>query len=547
MPVVTFNYEDFIDLLGKKVEKKELLKKIPMIGAEIEKLEGDEISIEFFPDRPDLLSIEGIARAMRSFLGIEMGMRKYKVMNPKIEMRVEESVKKVRPYVSGAIIRNVKMTDELVASMMELQEKLHLSIGKDRKKMAIGVHNFDAVTPPFTYKGVKPDEIKFVPLGKAMEMNLEEILLKHEKGIKYAHLLEGKELYPIIVDKNGNVLSFPPIINGELTAVDLYTENIFIDVTGTEKMVVDNALNIITTAFAERGGEIEKVKIIDKKEHITPNLTPEEKEVNINYANKILGLDVKKHAVKSLQKMGYDAFMDGDVVKVKVPPWRVDILHPIDLVEDIAIGYGYENFQPRLPQEMTFGKGISFKKLHHILIGLGFNEVVTLSLSNKEEQFKKMNLEESEVVEMENPVSIKHSCLRISLLPSLLEILSKNRHNELPQAIYEIGEVVHIQNKMARNFVYLSGVKISAKTGFTECKSLVESIIRNLGIDVTVKEKRHGAFIEGRCASIWYNEEIGYFGELHPMVITNFELEHPVIAFEMDAEKLLSFSEEKQK
>ncbi|OYT60010.1 phenylalanine--tRNA ligase subunit beta [Thermoplasmatales archaeon ex4484_30] len=545
MPVVTFDYEDFISLLGKKIKKEEMLKKIPMIGAEIEKVDGNEISVEFFPDRPDLLSIEGIARAMRSFLEIELGMKKYEVMEPKIEMKVEESVKEVRPYVSAAIIRNVKMTDELVASVMELQEKLHLSIGKERKKMAIGVHNLDAVVPPFTYKGVKPNEIKFVPLGKAQEMNLEEILLKHEKGIKYAHLLEGKKLYPIIVDKNENVLSFPPIINGELTAVDLYTENIFIDVTGTEKMAVENALNIIATAFAERGGKLEKVKIIDEERRVTPNLIPEEREVDINYASKILGMDVKKYAVKSLQKMGYDAFMDGDMVKVKIPPWRVDILHAIDLVEDMAIGYGYEKFQPKLPEEMTFGKGVSFRKLHDILLGLGFIEVVTLSLSNKEDQFQKMNVREKEIVEIENPVTTKHSCLRLSLLPSLLEILSKNKHNELPQAIYEIGEVVDIQNKMAKNFVYLAGVKISAKTGFTECKSLVEAIMRNLGIDATIKEKKHDSFIEGRCASIWYDGEIGYFGELHPMVIINFELEHPIIAFEMNVEKLLSLSEEK--
>ena len=545
MPVVTFDYEDFISLLGKKIKKEEMLKKIPMIGAEIEKVDGNEISVEFFPDRPDLLSIEGIARAMRSFLEIELGMKKYEVMEPKIEMKVEESVKEVRPYVSAAIIRNVKMTDELVASVMELQEKLHLSIGKERKKMAIGVHNLDAVVPPFTYKGVKPNEIKFVPLGKAQEMNLEEILLKHEKGIKYAHLLEGKKLYPIIVDKNENVLSFPPIINGELTAVDLYTENIFIDVTGTEKMAVENALNIIATAFAERGGKLEKVKIIDEERRVTPNLIPEEREVDINYASKILGMDVKKYAVKSLQKMGYDAFMDGDMVKVKIPPWRVDILHAIDLVEDMAIGYGYEKFQPKLPEEMTFGKGVSFRKLHDILLGLGFIEVVTLSLSNREDQFQKMNVREKEIVEIENPVTTKHSCLRLSLLPSLLEILSKNKHNELPQAIYEIGEVVNIQNKMAKNFVYLAGVKISAKTGFTECKSLVEAIMRNLGIDATIKEKKHDSFIEGRCASIWHDGEIGYFGELHPMVIINFELEHPIIAFEMNVEKLLSLSEEK--
>jgi phenylalanyl-tRNA synthetase beta chain len=357
--------------------------------------------------------------------------------------------------------------------------------------------------------------------------------------------LKDEEIYPIIIDNNDNVLSFPPIINGELTAVDLYTENIFIDVTGTEKMAVRNSLNIIATAFAERGGKIEKVKIVDKKKFVSPNLAPIKGEVDVNYANRMLGIDVESVAIKSLQKMGYDAYKEGNILNVKIPPWRVDILHPVDIVEDIAIGYGYDRFQPALSHEMTFGRGISFKKLHNVFRGLGFNEVVTLSLSNKNDQFKMMNIEDEgkEVVNIENPVSINHTCLRVSLLSSLLQTLSKNKHNELPQAIYEIGDIAYVENNSAKNVVYISGVKISAKTGFTESKSLVEALIKNIGIDVKFIEKKHGAFIEGRCVSLWHDEEIGFYGEMHPLVISNFDLEYPVIAFEINAERLLSLSD----
>ena len=548
MPVITFDYDDLISLIGKKVGKEELLRKIPMIGAEIDRVEDNSISVEFFPDRPDLLSVEGLARAMRSFLGIEKGLKRYPLNDAKISMNVDKSVKDVRPFVSAAVVRNVRMSENFIISMMELQEKLHLSVGKDRKKVAIGLHNLDAVTPPFTYRGVKPGEISFIPLGMSTELNLREILQKHDKGIKYAHILENCDRYPVILDKAGNVLSFPPIINGELTAVDLFTENLFVDVTGTDRRAVRNALNIITAALAERGGEAEAVEITDGGEtRKTPDFTPERERVDTGYASNLLGFDVKEHAEDALQKMGYDTKRDGNFINVEIPPWRVDILHPVDIVEDIAIGYGYDRFSPELPSSMTFGKSLSAKKIHDILIGLKFNEVVTISLSNEEEQFDKMRLEHEEVVSIENPISTNHSCMRVSLLPSLLELLSKNRHNELPQMIYEVGEVVKIEGGMPVNRTMVAGMKIDARAGFTECKSMVEAILRNLGIKAEVAEKRSGAFIGGRCASVVAagdGNEMGYFGEIHPEVISNFELEYPVIAFEFGLDRLLPSSSE---
>jgi len=546
MPVITFKYEDLTGLIGKKVDKNALLQKIPMIGAEIDRVEDNSISVEFFPDRPDLLSVEGLARAMRSFLGIEKGMKKYDVAPPSISLEIDDSVNEVRPFVSAAVVRDVRMSEDFIVSMMELQEKLHFSIGKDRKKMAIGLHNFDAVTPPFTYRAVKPDEISFVPLGETVEMNLDEILQKHDKGIKYAHLVEKFDKYPVIIDSNKHVLSFPPIINGELTAVDLFTENLFVDVTGTDANAVDSALNIITTAIAERGGKLEMVKVIGNEVRNTPDLSPSHVKVDLDYASKILGFDIKKHAADALEKMGFDARVKGKVIEVDIPAWRVDILHPIDIVEDMAIGYGYDKISPELPKSMTFGSSLSSDKIHETMIGLGFNEVLTISLSNEEEQFEKMNLKPREVVSIENPISSKHSCIRVSLLPSLMEILSKNRHNELPQMIYEVGEIVEIIDGVPLNKTMVSGVKIDAKTGFTECKSIVEALLRNMGIKADIEEKKSGAFIDGRCASLLKDEKpIGYFGEVHPSVISNFELEYPAIAFEIYADELLSPSEDK--
>lgn len=540
MPVVTFDYYDLLSLLGKEIEKDELLTKLPMIGVSLERVYGNEISIEVFPNRPDMLSVEGIARALRAFFGIEKGLKEYEIEPPKISLKVEESVKNVRPYIGGAVVRNVELTDELISSLMDIQEKLHFSIGKDRKKMAIGLHDFDKVNPPFVYKGVKPNEIKFVPLEKEEEMDLDEILEKHEKGIAYAHLLKNAELYPIILDKNGNVLSFPPIINGQLTALTEETRNIFIDVTGTDEQAVKSTLIIVATLLAERGGKIEQVEIIDNEKIITPDLTPQQIEVDLNYIYKILKIDSKEEIKNALEKMGHNVEFVADKIKVYSPAWRVDILHPIDIIEDIAIGYGYEKFEETLPQSMTFGESLSYEKLHQTMIGLGFNEVITLSLSSIEKEFEKMEIEKgNEIVELENPITKEHSILRTSLIPSLMEILSKNRHNDLPQQIYEIGDVVEYKDKIKQKTM-LAGVKIDAKANFTECKSIVEAILRNMGYKMEVEEKNHPSFIEGRCASVIVEgKEIGYFGEIKPSVICNFGLEYPVIAFELDASFLL--------
>ncbi len=543
MPVITVDLDDLASLLGTRMEKETLLEQIPMLGADIERVDENEIAVEFFPDRPDLLSVEGLARALRSFLGIQPGMTRYDMAAPNLELHVDSSVTAVRPYIAGAVVRDIQMSEALVASLMEMQEKLHLSVGKERSKMAIGIHNLDAVTPPFTYKAVKPNEVSFIPLGTTREMDLAEILQSHDKGKTYAHLLEDMDRYPVIVDRHDNVLSFPPVINGELTVVDLFTENLFIDVTGTERQAVTTALTVIAAALAERGGSLEQVTVVDDEATATPDFTPGERDVPLADISRLLGRDMEDSVVNAARKMGYDARLDSGALHVSVPSWRTDILHDVDVVEDIAIGYGYNAFTASMPRSMTYGGSISHDALHETMVGLGFNEVATLSLSGMEEQFERMRLEPVEHVAIDNPISQRHTLVRVSLLPSLLEILSKNRHHDLPQQIYEVGDTVDM-DEMPRNRLRLAGVKIAAKTGFTECKSIVQAILSNLGVDAGVEARGHPSFTGGRCAAVVHDgSQLGYYGEIHPAVITSFDLEYPVIAFELSAEVLTAASQ----
>ncbi len=544
MPVVTFDYNDFICLLCHKISKEELIEKLPMIGADFDKVEGDAISIEFFPNRPDLASVEGIARASKAFFGFETGLKKYHIEKSDVVLNVDPSVEKVRPFVTTALVKNVTMTDELITSLMDLQEKLHFGIGRNRKKVAIGVHNFEPVKPPFTYKAVNPDSVEFVPLNKIESMTLSEILKQHEKGVDYAHLLEGFDKYPLIVDSNNNVLSFPPMINGSLTEVTPFTTDLFIDVTGTDKKAINYALNIVTTALAERGGQIFSTTVCyGGKPHVSPDLNPVKRILAIDYVNKILGTKMgEKEIIDCLKKMGCDAVnVKSGKVDVEIPAWRVDILHDIDLVEDVAVGYGFDKFETDFPKALTFGRSLSkralYDSLRHIMIGLGFNEVTTFTISNERDEFKSLGLELGDRVQIENPIGEEYSCLRVSLIPSLLKTLGENRHHPLPQQIFELGIVVAEDFKNAHN---LAAVKIDAKANFTECKSIVEAVMRDSGRKYSIKDKSHPAFVKGRCASIVCdNKDVGFFGELHPKTITTFYLEHPAIAFEI---KVDSFS-----
>lgn len=543
MPVVTFDYEDFINILGYEISKDELIEKLPMIGADLDRINGNEISIEFFPNRPDLASVEGIARASRAFFDFKKGIQKYLVNESDVVLNVDESVKNVRPFIATALIKDVTMTDELISSLMELQEKLHTGLGRNRKKIAIGVHNFEAVQAPFVYKAVDPDSVQFIPLAKTDSMTMTEILKKHEKGKAYAHLLEDYDKHPIIFDKNNNVLSYPPIINGILTEVTPFTKDIFLDVTGNDFQAVKYALNIVATALAERGGKIYTTKVKDNdKEYLSPDFKTLENEINLDYINRLLGTVFKiDDVIFCLEKMGHKTEkIDDNTVFVNTPAWRADILHDIDLVEDVAVGYGYNNFKSDLPCDLTFGKSLEkqnfYDHIRNTMIGLGFNEVTTFTISNEKTEFESIGLKNSNRVEIENPVGEEYTCLRVNLLASLLNILNENRHHSLPQQIFELGIVVDEEFK---NSYHLGFVRIDAKANFTECKSYAEAVMREIGFDYNIKNFDHPGFVKGRSACIMINnKEIGYFGELHPKSIKNYDLEHPIIGFEIDLEKI---------
>jgi phenylalanyl-tRNA synthetase beta chain len=543
MPVITFNMGDLLELVGGEVRPEEVLDRVPLIGASVDRYEpsSGETAVEFFPNRPDLYSVEGVARALRNFFDIEPGMKHYPHRPSGITMTWDEGVLAVRPHCVAGVVRNVTMSDPMIRSLMELQEKLHLTVGRKRVKVAIGVHDLDKVKPPFRYLAADPDSISFVPLAKTEPMTMREVLERHEKGIDYRHILDGKDRYPVILDKNDDVLSFPPIINGALTTVTPDTENIFIDVTGMDLFAISGVLNIVSTSLAERGGSIETVEVKGPTSMVTPDLHPKMWELDAAWANSWLGLTLSDWEIcRCLGRMGYDADPAGRNIEVKVPPWRMDLMHMADLVEDLAIGHGYERFGNTPPRSQTIGGERSIERaadlVRQLMVGYGYWEVTTLTLSNPDDQFTMMRVPERELVEVLNPVSEAHTCLRAWLTPSMLAVLRKSKHRELPQRIFEVGDVL----ENARRRKHLAALSIHPKASFTEVKSLVEGVMRDLSAKFYVLASDSGAYIPGRGAQIVFEDEtVGTFGELHPEVITNFDLGNPVVGLELDLDRVI--------
>jgi len=537
--VINFGYDDLCSLLGKNVSKETLVERIPQIGADMHDTDdGDanEMSVEFFPDRPDLFSVEGLARSLRAFLDIAPGMKEYPVKRSDISLTVDKSVAKVRPYIMCAAVKGLEITDDVLKSMMEMQEKFHVTVGRKRSKVAIGIHDLSKVKPPFVYKAVEPSSISFVPLAKTEKMDLTTILKKHEKGKDYAHLLKGKKTYPVILDSKNNVLSFPPIINGSLTTVTTKTKDIFIDVTGTDVKAVKGCLDLVATALAERGGQIYSVEMNNGEIPLSPDLEPSEWIISIDACEKFIGRDIGgNEIVNSLRRMGLDAAADGDEVQVTVPATRVDMMHIVDIYEDVAIGYGFEKFGASHTLTQTIG-AISdstyvSENLRNVMIGLGFFEVNTLTLSSEKDEFEMSGLPEMNVVKVLNPITEDHTCLRSSLMPSLMKILKKNKHRDLPQRIFEIGDVIREKKRQKR----LCVLSTNSKASFTESKSIAESVLREMNIDYILRPCSYRTFIDGRGAEIISNgETIGYFGEVSPQVIINSEIDHPVVLFELN-------------
>jgi phenylalanyl-tRNA synthetase beta chain len=558
MPTIEVDYEDFQKLLGVKLpeDPEKLDEYLSYAKGELKLIDGQKINIEIGDsNRPDLWGVEGLARALRGYLGIETGMKKYAVTaGSGVEVHVDPGLEKIRPYIACAVVKNVHLSDVAIRAIMNLQDKLDQTYGRNRKITSIGLYNFNMITPPLRYGVAKPKEISFVPLDFTEKLTLEEILEKHPKGVEYGRLVREYEHWPIFIDSKSQVLSFPPIINSnDLGKLTEETRDVLVEVTGTVHRTILNTLNAVVLALADQGGMIYSTKIHypygERKEVVTPKLESQTMPLDLNYMNAVLGLKLKpKEAVELLEKARYGIVKgEKNILSVLIPCYRVDIMHPIDIVEDVAIAYGYDNIKPNWRRLPTVGGVTSEQEfcdvVREIMIGLGFQEVLTYTLTNTENLFSKMNMKKGKLVELVNPQVFTMTCLRSWLLPSLLEFLSHNVHVEYPQKIFEVGYAVipdEGRENRTRDIKKLACVTAHHNASFTEAKAVLDALFLNLGKKIELEEGNHPSFIDGRAGNILVKgKPVGFIGEVHPQVLEAWKIENSTSAFEIDLEKIM--------
>jgi len=545
------------------------------------------MQLEFAPDRLDRLSVEGIARSLRYHYGDDRGVDVPSTNDPERTIAVDESVPAERPYVTGAVVRGVDFDDAALESLIQVQEKLHATMGRGRAKGAIGVHDLVALKDaPGTggeksirYVGVEPDGDSFVPLDSDQEMTPAEVVGDHPIGDTYGDLVAGLDRYPTIYDDIG-LFSFPPVINGRRTEVSTGSRDLFVEMTGTDQWTIDHMLNIVCYSLAARGARIERVTVeyadgatgeyaghtLDR-----PDLSVTTKTVTHERIEGIIGVDLDSETVVDCaERAGLDAEQvvtgggatdtheadsDGEpAYEVAIPPYRVDALHPLDVVDDIGRAFGFNDLAPQYPDVSTVGSRHDRSRLEDaardVLVGLGFEDLLNFHMINAEENFERMRLSDprsvadprpgpvggAESATIQEPYSEDYTMLRTWALPSLLMVLENNTHRTYPQDLAEIGLAARVdpaENTGVTERRTVAAVLARADASYEDAKARLQALAGAFDANLETPPTEHPSFIPGRAAAVVLDgESVGVIGEIHPEVLVEHDLELPVAAFE---------------
>ena len=544
MTILTLDKKELEKRIGKITA--ELEKKITDMGTPIEEVTSSEFSVEVFPNRPDLLSMSNFSRAVNQF-NKKARIANFKINKPEKNyiVTIEKSVKSVRPHTVCAIVKGLRFNDEKIKEIVDIQEKLHNSIGRKRRKLAIGVYPLDKIKLPIRFIGKNPDNIKFQPLESTREMTGRQILRGHPAGREYGDIIKDETMFPIFIDANDEILSMPPIINSEKTGrISSKTKDIFIECSGSNLIYLKKCLNIILASVSEMGGRIYSMNIKDGKDgnFVSPDMSPEELKFKIEDIEKTLGIDLTEKDVKSyLAQMGIDYEKRKGTSIALIPSYRTDILHWIDLAEEIAIAYGYDNFIPEIPDISTIAYEDPSDKIKrtigNILAGLGLLETSSFHLTNKK-NVKKMHYDFNNFIELEESKT-ERDVLRMDILTNLLQIASENSDAAYPQKTFEMGKIFsrepseNIEEEIKEE-ESLAISLIDEKVNFTELKQVLDYLFKMLDVKYSIESVDNSNYIIGRCGKIIVEgKDIGFIGEIAPRVLKNWKIKMPMAALEI--------------
>ncbi len=539
MPVVELSYSRLRRLVGGS-SKKQIADLLPFLGLDVESEDGDLVRVEYSPNRPDYSTDFGIALGMQGLLGIKTGAVRLRVRrSERFHISVKPGVSRIRPFVTGVAAKNGRIDDKTIRQLMAMQEDLHFGLGRRRERSSIGIHDLDKMTFPLTYSTTGRDH-RFVPLNSEKELSISQILESTGIGEKYGHILADSPKMPVITDSKNEIISFPPIINAAVTAMTVKTKNLFVEVTGIDRGDAENMLSVVAVILQSAGFTLEQVKISGSK-NSTPKLGSREMRLDPALVNQVLGLNLSSSKIIScLKKSRLDASpKGGGSILCVIPPHRFDLFGPMDLVEEAALGYGIQNLKPVLSPSQAIGQASpvsrNLRYLSQVMVGLGYLEVLNSSLTSKRVLYNMTNRgEASKTISVREPKSQEHAILRDSILPGLLENLSRNIHEPYPQKIFETGSVF-LEGSSIKEGINLSGVSAHQDANFTETKSVLQSGLKiGFGLKVQTRATTHPAFEGGRCASVLADgRSIGVVGEISSRTVEGYKIRVPVAGFEI--------------
>jgi len=543
MPVVALSYPRLQKLVGK-VSKKQVSELLPFLGLDIESEDKNCVRVEYSPNRPDYSTDIGIALGLQGLLGIKTGAIKLKIKkSDKFSINVKPNVSKIRPYVTGIVAKNGNIDQEILEQLIQLQEDLHMGIGRKRKKSSIGIHDLDTFSFPLTYTTTNRNS-KFIPLKLNKESSISEILENTDVGREYGYILGNSGQVPILLDSSGKTISFPPIINSALTTVTTKTKNLFVEVTGINKEDAEDMLSVVATILQSAKFTLEFVNISGAK-NSSPKFDQRKISINPTLINQMLGLNLTTtKIISSLKKSRLDASSKGKNILCIIPAYRFDIFGPMDLVEETALGYGIQNLEPTLSPSHTLGQisPISFqlKLLSQVMIGLGYLEGLNSCLTSKRVLYEMTNRTMGKIVSVLDSKSQEHTILRDMILPGLLENLSRNIHEPYPQKLFETG-TIFIKNNQIHEKFSLAAVCAHKEANFSEIKSILQALLKmGFNLEIETRTSSHETFQEGRVASILFQgNPIGIIGEISSKTVENYKIRVPVVGFEINLSGLI--------
>jgi phenylalanyl-tRNA synthetase beta chain len=559
MPTIDIKKKDLDSLIGKKLSLGALEKLLMLAKAELKEhaAETDDLKVELADsNRPDLWSAEGIARQIRISLSGKAEEFPFMKHGRKAtrEIRVGKDMKAVRPFIAACTASGVRMNEIVLAQMIQSQDKLSEIFGRKRSTVSIGIYELNRIVFPVDYRLAEPSSVSFTPLGMQEKLNLAEILERHPKGIAYGSIVKPFLRYPVLTDGLGRVLSFPPIINSrEIGEVKPQTTSVLIEVTGTDMRMTSLTLNILAASFYDRGADIEPILVVypydtELGKRVTfPYDTSRKITVPISSFKAGLGEEVSLGDVKKyLGSYGHKVTVGRGTISVTAPPFRDDIMHPVDLVEDYAVSRGYDSFEPVMPRQSTVGAVSRLELLSDTvrghLVGCGFQEIMSNILCSRNELDYAMQAGEK-LIEVDNVMSLAYSVLRNRVLPSLLNVEAASSKSFYPHRIFEVGEVAVFdanENMGSRTDLNLAALLSHPGANFSEMHSSLDILLYYLGMEYMLKPAEHPLFMLGRCGKIMTGKvAIGHVGEIRPEVLARTQIAMPCAAFEINLDTIL--------